>query len=289
VRKELERSLGEAGATDDLDAGLALLDCYDAWASTVDDFAPVKINHDAYALVPDPQEADRGLTTPDGSAVLYVARIDLLAVDSADEYWVVRHQVVDEWQDLDALVLDEEAVAACWAWEHDFVGMGIAGTIHNELRIAGPLEFPSPQGAAADTAKVVAQSEPSGGGRLIPQHTRMSTRALRADQMRRTERRTAGVLRRTRIRRSRSEIAGVAKLIAAEAIDMTGAPAIYPAPAAHCRTCEFNGPCLAMMEGADPEPELSAHFRRHPVTARPKPRLGQSTWGFGRGAAPPDW
>ena len=34
---------------------------------------------------------------------------------------------------------------------------------------------------------------------------------------------------------------------------------------------------------------LAQNFRRPPTEDLPKPRLGQSTWGFGRGAAPPLW
>ena len=79
-----------------------LLDCYDAWANVVDDFAPVKINLDVDALVPDPDDPERGLMVHDGTPVIYPCRIDLVAVDAADEYWVVCHRIVDEWQDVDA-------------------------------------------------------------------------------------------------------------------------------------------------------------------------------------------
>jgi hypothetical protein len=96
-------------------------------------------------------------------------------------------------------------------------------------------------------------------------------------------------MRRTRIRRTRHEIAAVGTQLAAEALDMARQPAIYPSPAAHCSVCEFAAPCLALFEGADPEPVLAGHFRPRSVSAKPKPRLGQSTWGFGRGAAPPQW
>jgi hypothetical protein len=34
---------------------------------------------------------------------------------------------------------------------------------------------------------------------------------------------------------------------------------------------------------------LAADYRRRPAEDHSKPRLGQSTWGFGRGAAPPQW
>ena len=289
VHKAFQRSLDDAGATEAVETGPALLDCYDAWASTVDDFAPVRIDHDVQGLVPDPREPDRGLVTAEGLAVIYAGRVDLLAVDAADEYWVVRHQLVADWQDLDALIRDEEAVAACWAWEQDYIGMEIAGTIHNEVRIDGQLELPPAERPATDMQNRVAQHEPSGGGRSIPQHRRIYARSSRADVGNRTEQRTAGVVRRSQIRRSRDEIAAVGTLIGAEAVAMTGAPAIYPSPAQHCRICEFAAPCLAVVQGADPEPLLAAHFRRHPTVSQPKPRLGQATWGFGRGAAPPQW
>ena len=142
VHKAVERSLNDAGAGELIEAAAELLDCYDAWASTIDDFAPVKIDHDVAGLLADPADPDRGLLTPNGSGVVYACRVDLLAVDAADEYWVVRHQIVDDWQDLDTLVRDEEAIAACWAWEHDYLGMEVVGTMHNEVRIDGPLDRP---------------------------------------------------------------------------------------------------------------------------------------------------
>jgi hypothetical protein len=290
VRKAVVRALDDAGPSEALPTALpvleALVDAYDAWASTVDDFAPVRIGHDVQGLVPDPRDPERGLTTPDGSPVSYACRIDLLAVDAGDEYWVVRHLIVDEWQDLDALIGDQAAVAACWAWEQEYLGMEISGTIHNQVRVTGPFD---PPGAGRSAPNRVRQSEPSGGGRSIPQHRRLVARTSRADQSGPVEQFSGGLLRRTRIRRSRAEIGGVGALIADEAIEMSREPAIYPTFAVHCRACEFNGPCLALVVGTDPEPMLAANFRRHHAEDQRKPRLGQSTWGFGRGAAPPQW
>jgi hypothetical protein len=289
VHKALRRSLDDAGTLEGLETGTALLDCYDAWAVTVDDFAPVKIEHDVQALVPDPANPERGLKAPDGSAVIYSCRVDLLAVDAADEYWVVSHRLVDDWQSVEELMLDEEAAAACWAWEQDYINMQIAGTIHNEVRIGGPFDLPGEESSATGTLKSVAQHEPSGGGRSIPQHVRAIVRDLRPEEGSRVDQRSAGVLRRTRIRRSRAEIAEVGRLMAAEALDMTGASAPYPNPGPHCLVCEFTDPCLALFAGADPEPLLATKFRPHREDDRHKPRLGQATWGFGRGAAPPGW
>ena len=285
VHKAVERSLTEADAGDLVPTASAVLDCYDAWARTVDDFAPVKIDHDVTAMIADPAEPERGLLAPNGSGVVYACRVDLLAIDREDQYWVVRHQIVDDWQDRDALIRDEEAIAACWAWEQDYVGMEITGTIHNEIRIAGPLELPAPMAAHRDP---VAQHEGSGGGRSIPQHQRESVRASRAELTTRFELQTAGPVRRSRIRHTRGEIAAVGTQLASEALDMIRDPAVYPNPGPHCAVCDFAAPCLAMFEGADPEPVLAAHFRRR-QSAEHKPRLGQATWGFGRGAAPPGW
>ena len=284
VHKALERSLTQV--PDVLPTAAAILDCYDAWAGAVDDFAPIRIDHDVSGLLPDPDGPERGLTTSDGTAVVYSGRVDLLAVDAADEYWVVRHQVVDDWQHVDRLLRDEEAVAACWAWEQDYMGMHIAGTIHNEIRTGGRLEMPAER---PSVSKQVAQHEPSGGGRSIPQHRRVYAHASEPLSDKRIEQRTAGIVRRTRIRRGRNEIASVGAQLAVEAREMIGDPAIYPAPAEHCRHCEFGAPCLAMMVADDAESLLANDFRRRRGDSDRKPRLGQATWGFGRGAAPPQW
>src|ERR1700683_1956676 len=69
VHKALERSLSDAGATEMLD----------------------------------PDDPECGLLVHDGSPVIYTCRIDLVAMDAADEYWVVCHHIVDEWQDIDRL------------------------------------------------------------------------------------------------------------------------------------------------------------------------------------------
>lgn len=291
VRKAYERS-----AEGDVGAGVALLELYSEWAPRLDDFAPVRIDHDVRALVPDPRDPERGMLTGDGRRVSYAGRVDLLAVDSADAYWVVRHRIVPEWQDIESMVLDEEAVAACWVWEQEYLGMEIAGTIHNEVSTSIEAD-PAP--ATARSGKVrwwgparagrrrVAQHEPSGGGRSIPQHRRLYARSAPAATESRVEQREAGPVRRTKIRRSRAEIAAVGRLIGAEALEMINPElATYPTPAEHCRTCQFVAPCLAMTEGADPEPVLAAGYQIRPVRT-PKPRPGQSTWSTNRGAAPP--
>jgi hypothetical protein len=289
VHKALQRSLQSADATDELVKATTLVDRYDEWAVTVDDFAPVKIDHDVSALVRDPSDPEQGLRTPDGAGVTYTCRVDLLAVDAADEYWVVRHRIVDDWSPVEELLFDEEMTAACWAWEQDYIGMEIAGTIHNEVRLGDVAENSADESPMGGGVTPVAQHEASGGGRSIPQHVRISARDARPGADDRVQRRTAGLVCRTRIRRSRDEILTAGSLLALEAVEMAGAPVSYPSPGRHCLSCGFAAPCLAMFEGTDPGPLLAAGFRRRPDDSELKPRLGQATWGFGRGAAPPKW
>jgi hypothetical protein len=103
----------------------------------------------------------------------------------------VRHRVVGaHWPPTEQLVADEESLTACWAWEQFYLGMTIAGTIYNELRLPtgrtaeasepGPPVPDPPQRASrrwlrSRTAAAwprVRQHEPSGGGRSIPQRRR---------------------------------------------------------------------------------------------------------------------
>jgi hypothetical protein len=63
----------------------------------------------------------------------------MMAVDQHDAYWIVRHRVVGaDWPPTERLAADEEALAACWAWEQFYLGMAITGTIYNELPAQHP-------------------------------------------------------------------------------------------------------------------------------------------------------
>src|SRR3712207_1779378 len=118
-----------------LDRGHALLDAYAAWAPTVDHFTPLRIDTDFEVNIPNPATPGVGLVTPDGEPIRYTDRVDLLAVDENDAYWVIQHRlVVDEWAPEDTLQLDERTIAWCWAWPLFYLGMRVAGTMYNEIR-----------------------------------------------------------------------------------------------------------------------------------------------------------
>ena len=251
-----------------VERGHSLLKRYLAWAPSVDHFSPVRVETDFDAIVPDPADPECGLFGPDGGEFRYTGRIDLLAMDDHDRYWVVRHRVIDDLPPTEHLLLDEESVAACWAWERFYDGMEVAGTIYNELSLASSGADPSAPPTLADHPRGgIPQNEPSGGGRGVSSTRRMYVKG-RADETTERLRQSDGDgFRRTVIRRNPAEVQAVGVRLGQEALDMIGAEVrTYPSPAPeHCSTCAFISPCLAIEEGADVEPILAAHYREQPA------------------------
>jgi hypothetical protein len=207
------------------------------------------------------------------------------------------------------LAADEEALAACWAWEQFYLGMAITGTIWNELRLEGdapPSADPAPAGrrrwpwrrrsSRDDSAPrddsalpVVRQHEPSGGGRSVPQHRRMYARATEPASAEPVEQATGDGFRRTWVRHHPDEVAAAGQRLAADAATMIQPDAdVTPEPYdRNCRPCPFLEPCLAERAGHDPAPILWARYQRRAAASAAEGRLGGGAWGMGRGAAPP--
>ena len=288
VRKAFMRSIAAAPPSAErmraLDLGIELLERYFDWAPSVDDFGPLKIETDVEVIVPDIREPDRGLLSPDGRRVLYTERVALVSADEDNQYWVVVHHVVTDWQDIESLLLDEAAIAACWAWEQTYLGMDVAGTIHNEM-LRSPPDVLGTAPTGTRTGRIgrggYSQNEPSGGGRMLPPAERPDRLERRPETHPRVEQEIAGPLRRTKIRRTREEIDTAAQQIGAEVLDMLDSHLrLYPTPSPrHCPSCAFRAPCLAMTHGADPALELASRFRQGPEAVSYEPRLGAGGGG----------
>jgi hypothetical protein len=295
------------------EAGLRTLRRYFDWAPGADSFSPVLVEAEYEANVPDPDNPEAGLVAAPGDAVRYRGRVDLLAVDAHDAYWIVRHRLVSgPWPPVADLLADPEPLAACWAWEQFYLGMAIEGVIYNEIRQPGQpgqAGQPAPPGPSRPpwTARLrrlvggaerraergpaprqVRQHEPSGGGRSIPQHRRMYATARQPARAPAVEQRTSPDFRRTWLRRSRDEVAAEGRRLARDAAEMIAAPGIQPSPSVrNCPPCPFLDPCLAIFAGDDPGPILAASYRERPADLPLEGRLGGGAWGMGRGAAPP--
>lgn len=296
VRKAFMRSIAAAPPSAErmagLDGGTELLERYFEWAPSLDSFGPLKIEVDVEAMVPDIREPDRGLLAPDGRKVLYTERVAMVAADAADEYWIVVHSVVPQWLETDALLLDEAAIAACWAWEQTYLGMDVAGTIHNEVLRSPPADL-GPAPAETRTGRPgrggYSQNEPSGGGRSVPQTQRLDRLDSRPVTVQRLDQEVSGPIRRTRIRRGRGEIEAAARQIGTEVLEMLRPDLpLYPTPSdRHCPKCRFLAPCLTMTEGADPVLDLASRYRQGPEVLSYEPRLGAGGSG-GRNISLPD-
>jgi hypothetical protein len=266
-----------------LDAGTGLLERYFRWAPGVDAFSPVRVDTDFDANVPDPTAAGMDLVAPGGGPIHYRGRVDALVVDAYDAYWIIDHRVVEgEWESLSQLLLDEAGVAACWAWEIFYYGMQIAGTIYNELRLDAPDAEEGIEEPALGTAV------PEAPGDALAGRRRMYLQALQVPEER-VEVSEAGAFRRTRITRSRGELAACGRQIAQEALDMTSEDlVVYPSPsAAHCAPCAYREPCIALNMGLDPAPILAERYRDRGPEEAEEGRLGGVTWSMNRGARPP--
>ncbi len=284
VHQALDRSLdAQSGVEEEMRTrGHALLDAYAAWAPAVDSFTPLMIDADVEVNVPDPREPGSDLATPDGDAIRYTDRVDLLAIDDDDIYWAVQHRLVtDDWAEQDDLLLDERTIAWCWAWPLHYLGMRVAGTIFNEIRLVDKSWADADFGAAPLPAPLAGQRAG---------HRRMYVRAGELPRER-VRMEATDAFRRTRIVRGDAELAAAGRDVAAEARAATDpAVDVYPSPAPElCGRCAYRPPCLVLTEGADPARVLAVEYRQRESERVEEGRLGGSTWSMNRGAAPPDW
>lgn len=237
-----------------LELGTDMLQRYFEWAAEADRFTPVQVAAQFDINVPDPADPDSGLITPNGRALQYRVRVDLVVIDDHELYWLVEHRIVTgpQWPELDQLLLDEQSLNRSWAWQLGFLA-DLAGTIHNELRVVPP--------GTAGSAPVRLGAMPVPGG-IITQ-------------------RTSETFRRTHVPRTAQELERQGVAVAHQLQDMTDPSVrIYPNPAwEHCSSCAYRSPCLAMTQGVDEQEILQQSYRKRVGEDFQPGRLG-SVWGF---------
>jgi len=211
-------------------------------------------------------------------------------VDAYDAYWIMDHRLVvdGEWENLNQLLLDEQSIAACWAWEIFYYGMKIAGTIHNELRLDAPGTPGSAPGVVAS-----APSPPPEQPEDAPPYDVVGRRRLYMEAVRVPDERVQisgnESFRRTRITRTRAELEACGRQVAEEALEMTSPGlVVYPSPSvANCAPCPYREPCIAVNMGTDEQAILEANYRNRGPEEIVEGRLGGVTWSMNRGARPP--
>ncbi|MGH4016469.1 MAG: hypothetical protein ACRDSL_21575 [Pseudonocardiaceae bacterium] len=237
-----------------VELGTGVLERYFEWALETDRFTPLQVAAQFDVNVLDPARPDSGLITRDGRDLQYRVRINMVVIDEHELYWLVEHRIVTgaQWPDLDQLLLDEQAMTRCWAWQLGFLA-DIEGTIHNELRAA--VSDPG------QTPEIDVRARPAAGGIITQRGT--------------------DSFRRTHIPRTALEIERQGAAIAFQLQDMIDPSLrLYPNPSSeHCASCAYRAPCLAMAQGLDERPILEVSYRKRVGEDFEPGRLG-SVWGF---------
>jgi len=208
-----------------------------------------------------------------------------LAVNGHDAYWIIEHRIAAEaFANLDELLLDEESVAACWAWQNFCPGIRIAGVIYNELRKVVPVVSATKLPPRSVLTPNVALEK-----RAPPAQLRGLYRQAVKEPENRVEQQGNETFRRTQIARSQNEVESAGRQISLEALEIADPQLrLYPNPVwVNCSRCEYRRPCKAMCEGADAAAILAASYRERSDDEFEPGRLGGSTWSMDRGAIPP--
>jgi hypothetical protein len=274
-----------------VDVGESILVHYSEWAPAIDLFEPIRVAPDFEVNIPNPTLPGQDLAAPGSTPVApirYRGRFDALAVDAHDAYWIIEHRIAGEaFADLDQLLLDEQSVAACWAWQTFCPGLKIAGVIYNELRKAAP---DRPEATVLPTRSVLTR-QGALERRTPPSHVRGLYRQAVREPEKRIEQRGNGFFRRTQIARSPNEVESAGRQIGLEALEIADPQLqLYPNPVwENCSRCDYRQPCKAMYEGTDAAAILTTSYRKRSDDEFEPGRLGGSTWSMDRGAIPPNF
>lgn len=277
VLEGYRRSIGRDLAPELFEAGEGMLQRYFEWAPTVDHFCPLQVSAELVVGVPDPSNPGVDLVAPDGRGVHYKDRLDGAVMDEQGFYWLLQHRLVEgEWGDLDLLTLGPRMLAACWAAETFYLAP-VAGVILNELRVPrdGGGDAINGQGGPVRRREVDMRRGSVLQSRHRPQLARSGLEPVGVQW----HQETTPWFRRTHMPVRRDLIESQGGVIAHEVLDIVAdGLRLYPNPGPqNCSGCAFRAPCLAMLDGADAEPMLTARYRHRPPSIE-EPRIGR---GFG--------
>jgi hypothetical protein len=138
--------------------GEAMLGRYFEWAVKADRFTPLRVQAEFEANAPDARCIGQDLVTLQGEPVRYQGCISLL-VEENGQYLLVEHLIRhNRWAQRDELLLDEQGLSHCWAWQSYFLGMKLAALIYNEM-LTGDAALCCPDGIAFRRTKVPKSAE----------------------------------------------------------------------------------------------------------------------------------
>ncbi len=255
--------------------GEALLARYFDWADAADDFDALFSDELVWSPMPDPDEPERDIGTPDNRPIRFAARFDQLISDTNDEHWVVDHRVAwDRFAPDEALLDDDEQQRVIWALQVAYPQLLIAGTVYNELLVQpdDPDRFaagaPGAVGAHAnaletrDMSRVRHPSAMAARLPVSPDADRLARNAV--DQDRIAWRGGTEHVRRSIVRQAQPGIVAAGRRVASDVRAMVDPEvSVAPSPSPErCPTCPFLAPCTAMFENRDADLILLTDYRQ---------------------------
>lgn len=266
------------------DQGARMVEAYFGWAPPVDELSPVGVVVEADTTVPDHRDPTRDIVAQDGRPVRFRDRVHALVIDGSNNYWIMEHRLVHgPWVDVETVSLDDRCLAWCWAWQREYGGMRIEGTIYNELRVGTPVATAPPSGPRGSVSQTDTYIRPWVSAQ-DPEV--LDTPALPPQPVYELQVRLGEHFRRIQVPRSREEISAFGDRLSAQVLDMVDPGVlIYPNPApARCGSCEFRQPCIATNAGHDVEEMLAECYRQRADDGPQAGRLGSVAPNRGGGA-----
>ena len=279
-----------------LDQGHALLARYLEWTPRADRFAPVLVETDFEVNVLDPATPDAALVAGRGEPVRYTGRIDMMAVDEHDAYWIVRHRVVDARLAVHRAAGRRRGESSPRAgpgsssisgWPSPERSSTSCGSRRPGIAPPGGERQPGHQQgrqqrrqrgswrkgwpwrpARSPAAPAVRQHEPSGGGRSIPQHRRMYAQAREPRRVEPIEQLDEDGFRRTWLRRRPADVAEAGRRLGADVAEMIRArlePSIPNPPTTSARPAPSSTRARPCERATTPNPSCAR------ATARGRP------------------
>lgn len=244
---------GTAAWEADLSLGAAMLRGYYKWAHKLDNFTPLAVE----------QKFEIELAVPnwgptEWNDVFYAGKLDALVQDEHGDYWIIDHKSAARFDDAEFLVMDEQVTSYCWAMQH-VLNIPIAGFIYNELR----KDAPHPPEVLKNGMLSKNKNQNTTYELYLDKIKELGhSPTLYSDMLEHLSNQGNKFFRRTYVRRSPRELELAGERIAIEAADMLNAPSIYPNPDRHCTWCSFKTPCLARMDGSDPDWILEGNYHK---------------------------
>jgi CRISPR/Cas system-associated exonuclease Cas4 (RecB family) len=254
--------------------GKGMLEHYALWAPSHDNFKPVyaEVEFEVPVVIPpdvynvpdlfmteyDEELEERVLYRKDPSGfyspVMYQGRIDLIVQTSDGQYWIIDHKTAARMDSIEWV--DKDPQVSSYVWAARLLGISVDGFIMNQLRKAAP-EKPQVLQTPRKGRILSVNKQQATTYELYMEAIQELNEPVELYEDILTYLKAVGdedYFRRIEVHRSEAEVAYAGRQVFQEAIDMLNDPSIYPNPSQwNCRGCAFNSPCLARMDGSDPE------------------------------------